>query len=281
MNYHVGQLNVQPQSLPSALRDYLQGVSVARMSLNNKMLPFVRTITGNLLDIGGFCDLQPYMPAGKHIILDLIDSPRNTITADATMLPFPDNSLAGVMCLSVLEHCLRPEDILREIHRCLQPGGSAFISVPWLFESHMEPQDYWRFSDHLLKEIYRRNNFLIEELSPSNGYAGLLTHLLQQQVLTRYSFGLFMLLIEKLRPVTARCRWATIINCIVKKAGTSSNEPKQLDAWVNLLRCPRCAQAGEGLLRWGVDEVSCLSCGSRFAIRDKTRVCFAEQASGV
>jgi SAM-dependent methyltransferase len=35
-----------------------------------------------------------------------------------------------VLCLSVLEHLWEPDDVLRDIHRLLAPGGMALINVP-------------------------------------------------------------------------------------------------------------------------------------------------------
>lgn len=41
-----------------------------------------------------------------------------------------DASLDVILCLSVLEHLWRPQDVLDAIHRLLAPGGVALINVP-------------------------------------------------------------------------------------------------------------------------------------------------------
>ncbi len=43
--------------------------------------------------------------------------------ADAEALPFPDASFARVLALGLLEHCARPDMVLAEARRVLQPGG--------------------------------------------------------------------------------------------------------------------------------------------------------------
>jgi ubiquinone/menaquinone biosynthesis C-methylase UbiE len=50
---------------------------------------------------------------------------------DAQALPFEDGSYSAVVCLEVLEHLLDFKKAVREIHRCLRPGGQGIISVPY------------------------------------------------------------------------------------------------------------------------------------------------------
>lgn len=160
MEYNQGQAARGKITFASALNEYLRGVSVARIAINRKLALFLGSINGDVLDIGGDSDLQPLIPSGKHIILNIVRSAQNNITADARTLPFRTDSLAGILCISVLEHCTEPEAILNEITRCLR--GRAFISVPWLFESHMEPHDYWRFSQHLMEKWFEKRQLIDE-----------------------------------------------------------------------------------------------------------------------
>src|SRR5580658_636615 len=53
------------------------------------------------------------------------------IQADARQLPLADNEFSFIICLEVLEHLGDWQAGVRNIHRCLQPGGMAIISVPW------------------------------------------------------------------------------------------------------------------------------------------------------
>jgi SAM-dependent methyltransferase len=52
------------------------------------------------------------------------------IDADATMLPFADDSIDAVLMLDVIEHLDRPEQALAEAHRVLRPDGVLVVSVP-------------------------------------------------------------------------------------------------------------------------------------------------------
>ena len=51
--------------------------------------------------------------------------------ADATALPFHDNSFEAVWSIHVLEHVPDPESALLEMRRVLKPGGLLFLSPAW------------------------------------------------------------------------------------------------------------------------------------------------------
>ena len=34
----------------------------------------------------------------------------------------------------------------KQMERVLKPGGFLYVSVPWVWEFHAFPSDYWRFS---------------------------------------------------------------------------------------------------------------------------------------
>jgi SAM-dependent methyltransferase len=48
----------------------------------------------------------------------------------ATLEGIPGGALDRVFCISVLEHVTAPEELLRQIHRVLKPGGRALVNVP-------------------------------------------------------------------------------------------------------------------------------------------------------
>ena len=55
--------------------------------------------------------------------------------ADATGLPFPDDSFDRVIAAEILEHVPRDWEAMTEIARVLRPGGLAAVTVPaWLPE---------------------------------------------------------------------------------------------------------------------------------------------------
>lgn len=60
----------------------------------------------------------------KNICLDEIRFSR------LEAIPYQNESFDAVLCLWVLEHLQHPDEVLREIHRVLKPGGSFIFCTP-------------------------------------------------------------------------------------------------------------------------------------------------------
>lgn len=59
-----------------------------------------------------------------------------------------------VECCSVLEHSRAPWAIARNIEAVLKPGGTLFVTVPWVFRTHGYPSDYWRISAEAIPLLF-------------------------------------------------------------------------------------------------------------------------------
>jgi SAM-dependent methyltransferase len=59
-----------------------------------------------------------------------LDIPLEIAVADATRLPFLDNSFECVYTMGTIEHLPGPEPALKELARVLKPGGTAIVGVP-------------------------------------------------------------------------------------------------------------------------------------------------------
>ena len=64
-----------------------------------------------------------------YVSVDL-DSPIAKVRADATDLPFADESFDFAICVHVLEHIPNDRRALREFFRVLRPGAKAIFQVP-------------------------------------------------------------------------------------------------------------------------------------------------------
>jgi SAM-dependent methyltransferase len=143
-------------------------------------------IKGKLLDLG--CGNQPYRRyltgVTQYVGLDypltqefLEPTVRPEVHGDARTLPFADHSFDGVLCSQVLEHVDRPGKVLRELARVLKPGGVGLISVPFFYNLHMEPHDYFRFSPYGMTNLLASSGLSVSQLRGQGGIGSLLVQM--------------------------------------------------------------------------------------------------------
>lgn len=139
---------------------------------------------GPVLEIGS-CDygstpnFRPLFEDEGYVGLDMLEGPNVDLVLDLTQdFETIDKALDGkrfrsILCLSVLEHCADPFAMARNMTKLLAPGGVIFISVPWAWEFHGYPSDYWRFTPEGLKVLFPDLTFppeLSRLQSPEDGY---------------------------------------------------------------------------------------------------------------
>lgn len=132
---------------PLSMADYITLKSISEM-----VAEFVDKDVrrgARVLDVG--CGYKPYYPffAEKdveYVGADLIDSGFVDVLAEADRLPFEDASFDAVISTQVFEHIPEPALTAKEIYRVLKPGGAALITIPFVWEQHDWPHDYWRFT---------------------------------------------------------------------------------------------------------------------------------------
>ncbi len=95
-----------------------------------------------VLDIGS----GPRRIFEYSIAIDVIPFDYVDLVADATDLPFTDGSVDVIVSESVLEHVKDPARAVREMLRVLKPGGTLYVSVPFLTPYHPSPEDYTRWT---------------------------------------------------------------------------------------------------------------------------------------
>jgi SAM-dependent methyltransferase len=61
-----------------------------------------------------------------------------------------------IECRSVLEHSRRPWLLAANLERMLVKGGTLDLSVPFVWNVHAYPDDYWRFTVPAVRELFPR-----------------------------------------------------------------------------------------------------------------------------
>ena len=162
-----------PSPLPTlgrwrALGRKYPGESVLR-SLEYERLE-TADIHGHVLDIGGGRKSRTNVIFPPEAQADSVNiqpemDPTYLVEPDE---PFPiaDDAYDTAVCLNTLEHVYDAKFVIREIHRVLKPGGTVYISVPFMFRIHASPDDFFRGTPTWWKETLRLTGFARTELQP-------------------------------------------------------------------------------------------------------------------
>lgn len=123
---------------------------------------------GRVLDVG--CGSQPYRvlmaPDVDYVGIDIAEAEAHfgykmpdTIYYTGDTWPIEDRSVDYVLCTETLEHVLDPVQFLGEAARCLRPGGTLLLTVPFAARWHFIPHDYWRYTPSSLEYLLTRAGF--------------------------------------------------------------------------------------------------------------------------
>jgi SAM-dependent methyltransferase len=129
------------------------------------------------------------LPEGAKVVcVDIADGPGVDLVADAhDMWMVPTDSVDCVTTISVLEHVRYPQKVIKEIYRILKPGGVVYVSVPFMFPFHSDPDDFYRFSSDGLKILCE--DFECIENGFNRGPASCMQHLLVHFLAILFSFN--------------------------------------------------------------------------------------------
>ena len=107
-----------------------------------------------ILNLGS--GIESFYEYDNFINFDITHHKNVDVVGDGHFLPFLDNALDGIYCNSVLEHVRRPWEIADEMFRVVKKGGFVFIHVPFIFPYHGVPNDFYRYTDMGLRELFRK-----------------------------------------------------------------------------------------------------------------------------
>ena len=83
-------------------------------------------------------------------------------------MPFKDNSVDGIICNAVLEHVDNPFQAMDELYRILSYGGELAFYVPWIWQYHSVPCDYFRYTQDGIRSLTDR--FSEVQIAPTDFY---------------------------------------------------------------------------------------------------------------
>lgn len=129
-------------------------------------------LKGRVLDIGGKKvnkrgAWRPSEGLGLtwlYLNLDRETLPDYLVPAENTGLE--DSSVDSFLMCELLEHVENPQTVLAEACRVLRPGGSGYITMPFLNQIHADPNDFQRWTSVKLRAELEYSGFEVEELTP-------------------------------------------------------------------------------------------------------------------
>ncbi len=133
---------------------------------------------GVVVDLG--CGEAPYrelilQQAERYIGVDWNESQHDTsnvdVFADLTKpIPLEDQIADTLVSFQVMEHLPEPAAFLSECHRLTKPGGRLCITVPFMWQVHESPHDYFRYTRHGLEYLVGKAGFEQIEITEYTGF---------------------------------------------------------------------------------------------------------------
>ncbi|MEO8116144.1 MAG: class I SAM-dependent methyltransferase [Bacteroidota bacterium] len=188
--------------------------------------------SGSLLDIG--CGNKPYKdwyaPVTENSLgCDMEQSDKNLVDTlcPANELAFEDGQFNTVLCTQVLEHVFDTRGVLSEAFRVLKPDGKIILTVPFTWEIHEKPYDFYRFTRYGLTEAFKTAGFEIVELKANGGKWACIFQMFINTVHSTFPYKTFRAKILKIIFMELHLTW--LLNKIA-----ISLDKKYFDEWWTL-----------------------------------------------
>jgi len=130
-----------------------------------------------VLDAGaGEARHRAHFRRGRYVALDVgygdsaWDYSRLDILGNLENIPLRHNSVDCILCMVVLEHTRNPRQVIHEFARILKSGGSLVMVVPFLWEEHQAPHDYFRFTRYGVHHLFESSPFRLDLVDPIGGF---------------------------------------------------------------------------------------------------------------
>jgi SAM-dependent methyltransferase len=168
-------------NLPAFLRRYVMHFETA---IDAAVAEFASSLPkhARLLDAGaGEGNYKHYFAAQRYCGLDLGVGDRQwnysqlDVVGDLSALPFRDATFDACLNVVTLEHVKDPALVIREIARTLSPGGRFLLIVPFEWEEHQQPHDYFRFTRFSLSYLLNQAGLEAVSIRPVGGFFRMLS----------------------------------------------------------------------------------------------------------
>lgn len=177
MNQKLKQFYLNEMFVPSVPGIFINPLYFIRRGLYKGITSNTEYLSGRLLDFG--CGDKPYkkfISVQEYIGLEIesIEQAHNSeeidVYYDGITIPFNDNHFDSVFSSEVFEHVFNLEQVLKELHRVLKPGGNMLITLPFVWYEHSIPWDFARYTSFGIKYLLEQNGFEVVVSEKTTNY---------------------------------------------------------------------------------------------------------------
>jgi SAM-dependent methyltransferase len=140
---------------------------------------------GKLIDLG--CGTKPYESILKPYIESYFgvdfqpaaeknygENTKADLYVDCSNTELESEAFDTLLSTQVMEHIFETDNYLSECYRLLKKNGYGIFTVPFFWQLHSEPYDFFRFTRFSLDRLFSEKGFKIIEIRPLEGaYAAL------------------------------------------------------------------------------------------------------------
>ena len=133
------------------LKELYRGQTLYRIRINELLSRYC--LEGRTVDVGGghAPDYFEYFKQAPDFKLEVVDGSMQTIDFEKDRLPYEDKGIDTVILCNVLEHIFNYQHLLNEVERVCR--GQIIGCVPFQFQYHPDPHDYFRFTKEALRKL--------------------------------------------------------------------------------------------------------------------------------
>jgi SAM-dependent methyltransferase len=162
-------------------------VNSSRVHLHRYNAEFAKDVPAGALVLDAGAGEAPYRDLFQHARYESADFTMAkgmnyappTYVCDLASIPVEAERFDFVVFNQVLEHVPDPIAVLRELCRVMKPGGKIICTTPLFYEEHMQPFDFYRYTQFAHRHMFDRAGLAIDRLEWMEGYFGTVAYQLE------------------------------------------------------------------------------------------------------
>lgn len=161
-----GSLNRRSSAVGQRLAPPLQ-ISAIFPPIEEEFAGYEHLFRGKVLNAGaGNRDISPLVQ-GRLYNQDISAGLHNEsidFLSPLHEIPVADGFFDTIICNAVMEHVANPEEIMDEFARVCAPGGTLYLTIPFMQPEHRDPTDFQRYTIDGIALLCERHGFDVSEV---------------------------------------------------------------------------------------------------------------------